>query len=315
MRPAQPREGRVPSPWLPPLAAQPAPQHCALLSGPRLNRSVRRAALSRGRGLGVRLVATLALAVRGAGPAGSSLRARGAGLETDSRPRAKSEGDAGQLMVTTATNSDLVFEQKQVAPAPESCRPHEYWSSGHCCILCPAGTYVDEPCGSPHSTGVCVKCDTGTFTSFPNGLDSCFLCDLCSSDEEMVVDCTSTSNRVCRCQTGHFYRHKDFFEFCSPCSTCPRGSVALQKCNATADTVCSLPDPLSRHRWFLIGSFLFLLVILVLAFVYAAKPEDGISAGCRCCPEGVSSGSEEMPPGEVAACLCAEFQKAKGADL
>ncbi|XP_057362705.1 uncharacterized protein LOC118907332 isoform X2 [Manis pentadactyla] len=199
-----------------------------------------------------------------------------------------------QLMVTIATNSDLVFEQKQVAPAPESCRPNEYWSAGHCCVLCPAGTYVSEPCRSPHSAGVCVKYDTGTFTSFPNGLDSCFLCDLCSSDEEMVVDCTSTSNRVCRCQTGHFYRHKDFFDFCSPCSTCPRGSVALQKCNATADTVCGLPEPLRRHRWFLIGSFPFLLVILVFTFVYAAKPEDGISAGCRCCPDGASDRSEKM---------------------
>uniref|UniRef100_A0A671FV40 TNFR-Cys domain-containing protein n=1 Tax=Rhinolophus ferrumequinum TaxID=59479 RepID=A0A671FV40_RHIFE len=81
-----------------------------------------------------------------------------------------------------------------------------------------AGQYVSEPCRSPHTLGRCVKCDRGTFTAFPNGLDSCFPCATCSEDQEMVMECTSTRDRICRCKPGHFYELPDFYEFCRRCS-------------------------------------------------------------------------------------------------
>uniref|UniRef100_A0A9L0SZ94 TNFR-Cys domain-containing protein n=1 Tax=Equus caballus TaxID=9796 RepID=A0A9L0SZ94_HORSE len=83
-----------------------------------------------------------------------------------------------QVKVTTETN--LVSKQSQVPPGPESCGPDEYWSAGHCCKLCPAGSFVEEHCRSHHTRGKCTPCDRGTFTAHANGLDSCNVCATCS---------------------------------------------------------------------------------------------------------------------------------------
>ncbi|XP_023510491.1 tumor necrosis factor receptor superfamily member 22 isoform X1 [Equus caballus] len=200
-----------------------------------------------------------------------------------------------QVKVTTETN--LVSKQSQVPPGPESCGPDEYWSAGHCCKLCPAGSFVEEHCRSHHTRGKCTPCDRGTFTAHANGLDSCNVCATCSENEQMVAECTSTRDRTCQCQTGRFYRPPGGLEFCSRCSKCPRGSVVLKKCNATADTVCGLAGPGGRHRWCVIGSFLTFLVIMIVTYIYARKREEkGCWGACHRLAVGDSDGGESMLP-------------------
>ncbi|KAM5223982.1 uncharacterized protein RBU33_001830 [Hipposideros larvatus] len=173
----------------------------------------------------------------------------------------------GQLTVTNSTN--LISKQGQGSHSlMTQCVTGEYWTGRHCCKDCPAGEYVHEPCRSPHTQGKCMKCDRGTFTAFPNGLDSCFPCATCSQDQEVVVECTLTSDRLCQCITGHFYQLPDSYEFCRRCSTCPQGHVVLHKCNSTADTVCGVPDPehRSRSRLSLLGAICLLVVGMGIAF-------------------------------------------------
>ncbi|KAM7084532.1 uncharacterized protein WM277_026273 isoform 2-T2 [Molossus nigricans] len=146
-----------------------------------------------------------------------------------------------QLAVAASTKliSKLSWEPRSMM---SPCGLDEYPSASNCCRRCPAGQYVREPCSSTHTQSECATCDEGTFTAFPNGLRSCVLCSSCSEDQEVVAECTPTSNRKCQCQTGR-YRHPDSNEFCAPCSPCPQGKVVLRTCNATADTVCGLPGP------------------------------------------------------------------------
>ncbi|KAF6333470.1 hypothetical protein mRhiFer1_008214 [Rhinolophus ferrumequinum] len=179
---------------------------------------------------------------------------------------------------TVTTSNDLISKQNQGPPSlTTQCVFGEYWTASHWCKCCPAGQYVSEPCRSPHTLGRCVKCDRGTFTGFPNGLDSCFPCATCSEDQEMVVDCTSTRDRICRCKPGHFYELPDFYEFCRRCSRCPKGNVVLHKCNSTADTVCGEPDPDHRYwGYFLGGSCLIgFLVIIVPLYYICHRPRKG----------------------------------------
>ncbi|XP_066108402.1 tumor necrosis factor receptor superfamily member 26-like [Saccopteryx bilineata] len=144
-----------------------------------------------------------------------------------------------QMIITTA--KALVSTQSHLLNS--RCGSNEYWAAGLCCPLCPAGEYVREPCRSPHTQGTCEKCDRGTYTAFPNGLESCLPCSICSEDQEEVAPCTPTSNRRCQCRTGRFYHSPDSPEFCRPCSTCPKGVAVLQKCHSTADTMCDMPGP------------------------------------------------------------------------
>ncbi|KAM5223943.1 uncharacterized protein RBU33_001727 [Hipposideros larvatus] len=169
------------------------------------------------------------------------------------------------------TNSaDLISKQGQ---GPHSlttqCVTGEYWTGRHCCKDCPAGEYVHEPCRSPHTQGKCVQCDRGTFTAFPNGLDSCFPCATCSQDQEVVVECNSTSDRKCQCITGHFYQLPDSYEFCTRCSTCPQGHVVLHKCNSTADTVCCVPDPEHTKLSLTVVGCLIVFSVIIALLCYA----------------------------------------------
>ncbi|XP_039696501.1 uncharacterized protein LOC120584698 isoform X2 [Pteropus medius] len=44
-------------------------------------------------------------------------------------------------------------------------------------------------------------------------------CKLCPAEEEVMRNCTVTSDQMCQCQTSHFYRPPDSPEECRPCST------------------------------------------------------------------------------------------------
>uniref|UniRef100_A0A8C2W0X5 TNFR-Cys domain-containing protein n=1 Tax=Chinchilla lanigera TaxID=34839 RepID=A0A8C2W0X5_CHILA len=120
------------------------------------------------------------------------------------------------------------------------CNADEYRNADRCCQMCPAGEYVQEPCVSPHTQGKCVTCDPGTFTAHANGLDSCLVCYSCRDDQEMVQECSPTSNRMCQCKTGHFYQDPGTLEFCMPCDKCSEGIPALRECSATSNTVCGM---------------------------------------------------------------------------
>ncbi|CAO2584022.1 Tumor necrosis factor receptor superfamily member 22 [Lemmus lemmus] len=84
--------------------------------------------------------------------------------------------------------------------------------------------------------------------------------------QEMVADCSATSNRKCQCRMGHFYADPQFPELCLRCSKCPQGSPVLQKCNFTANTVCSSPGTNQRNRLYLLTVLPTLAVIAVFCY-------------------------------------------------
>ncbi|XP_034376342.1 tumor necrosis factor receptor superfamily member 23-like isoform X2 [Arvicanthis niloticus] len=121
---------------------------------------------------------------------------------------------------------------------PSGCTPDEYRSKDFCCKRCPAGMFVQEHCTIPHTKGKCESCEPGMFTKHNNGLESCIHCSTCDKRQEMVADCSATSDRKCQCQT-HYYYDPKCPELCQPCTKCPQGIPVLQECNSTANTVCS----------------------------------------------------------------------------
>ncbi|XP_021024023.1 tumor necrosis factor receptor superfamily member 22-like isoform X2 [Mus caroli] len=119
------------------------------------------------------------------------------------------------------------------------CPTGENWSKDVCCKNCSAGTFVQAPCKISHTQGQCEKCPPGTFTEKDNYLDDCILCSTCNKDQEMVADCSATSDRKCQCKKGLYYYDPGFPESCRPCTKCPQGIHVLHECNSTANTVCS----------------------------------------------------------------------------
>ncbi|XP_061466163.1 tumor necrosis factor receptor superfamily member 10A-like [Rhineura floridana] len=164
----------------------------------------------------------------------------------------------------------LAFSSKVESPPRNLyCSPGEYADSrGHCCKLCPAGTYIGHSCISPHTSGICASCIEGVdFTAHPNGLEQCFLCDECKSDKRMVRPCTVKSNTECQCNDGHYCPPS--CEKCVRCKTkCPEGQIIVQKCNATTDAKCGSPPTESVDAATPIVTIgLPLLVIVIVGFV------------------------------------------------
>ncbi|ELK13220.1 Tumor necrosis factor receptor superfamily member 22 [Pteropus alecto] len=60
-------------------------------------------------------------------------------------------------------------------------------------------------------------------------------CKRCPTEEEVVRNCTVTSDQMCQCQTSHFYRPPDSPEECRPCSI---NSVLPED---TVEMVCEAP--------------------------------------------------------------------------
>ncbi|XP_063083780.1 tumor necrosis factor receptor superfamily member 10A-like isoform X2 [Cavia porcellus] len=148
---------------------------------------------------------------------------------------------------------------------PESCNSDEYMNAGHCCKMCPSGQYVEKPCMRPHTQGVCVKCELGTYTAYANGLESCLLCSTCRADQEVVQKCSPTNDQKCECKQGYFCENAGFSEVCTPCDKCPDGTAVLQECNATSNTVCGAAhSELSNQQ----SEFTFLVPIIVISLVF-----------------------------------------------
>nr|XP_048314372.1 tumor necrosis factor receptor superfamily member 22-like isoform X2 [Myodes glareolus] len=119
------------------------------------------------------------------------------------------------------------------------CRSNEYFSGDRCCKLCSPGEFVQKSCTASHTQGKCEKCHPGSYTDAANGLDSCRPCSSCDKNQEMLANCSATSDRQCQCRMGHFYADPQSPELCLPCSKCPQGVPVLRECSPTANTVCS----------------------------------------------------------------------------
>ncbi|KAB1251471.1 Tumor necrosis factor receptor superfamily member 26 [Camelus dromedarius] len=72
--------------------------------------------------------------------------------------------------------------------------------------LCDPGYYLTEQFQEGRSVRACRKCESGTFRSHPSAETSCVHCALCrDADQEVVTECSPTSDRQCQCKEGHFY--------------------------------------------------------------------------------------------------------------
>nr|XP_058926196.1 uncharacterized protein LOC131760263 [Kogia breviceps] len=136
----------------------------------------------------------------------------------------------------------LLAAQMTMATRETRCNPGEYevTSLFRCSKLCPAGYYVSKYIDQDHRIGECRECELGTFLAHPNEESSCMLCSQCREDQEVVTECSPTSDRLCQCKQGNFYCDSmDCTESCFRCKRC-EDSTILQPCNATKDTVCAV---------------------------------------------------------------------------
>ncbi|XP_037695343.1 tumor necrosis factor receptor superfamily member 6-like [Choloepus didactylus] len=170
-------------------------------------------------------------------------------------------------MTATPAPPHLIPTGSREAADPLGCGPHEYWTAGRCCRPCPPGQRIGKHCSVTHSVGECVSCESGTFSDVPNEDTSCRRCTRCrTADQEMVAECSLTSDRHCQCRTGSFYCDSpaECPESCFRCSRCLEDTVPLWPCNATRDTVCGPAHPGSGNR-----NLLWICVIVPLSFLTA----------------------------------------------
>ncbi|XP_072826625.1 tumor necrosis factor receptor superfamily member 6-like isoform X1 [Vicugna pacos] len=132
--------------------------------------------------------------------------------------------------------------------------------------LCDPGYYLTELFQEGRSVRACRECESGTFRSHPSAETSCVHCALCrDADQEVVVECSPTSDRQCQCKEGRFYCDSgSCTESCFRCKRC-EGSTVLHPCNATRDTVCateSNPKPGISSCWWALLVLLPIFAIL-----------------------------------------------------
>nr|XP_031546976.1 tumor necrosis factor receptor superfamily member 26-like [Vicugna pacos] len=131
--------------------------------------------------------------------------------------------------------------------------------------LCDPGYYLTELFQEGRSVRACRECESGTFRSHPSAETSCVHCALCRDDQEVVVECSPTSDRQCQCKEGRFYCDSgSCTESCFRCKRC-EGSTVLHPCNATRDTVCateSNPKPGISSCWWALLVLLPIFAIL-----------------------------------------------------
>ncbi|XP_056233348.1 hematopoietic death receptor isoform X2 [Seriola aureovittata] len=115
----------------------------------------------------------------------------------------------------------------------------EYQHGNICCLNCPAGTRVESPCTGTREKGRCEECEHGdTYTEHSNGLNMCFKCTRCRSDQEMVTECNQTHNTECRCKSGKFCAPDQACEVCKKCSSCEKDEEIVRNCTSTTNTEC-----------------------------------------------------------------------------
>ncbi|XP_030307323.1 tumor necrosis factor receptor superfamily member 6 isoform X2 [Calypte anna] len=150
----------------------------------------------------------------------------------------------------------------------EYCPEGEYFHGGHCCLFCPAGTFVAQHCSAPHTRGRCKPCTEGEdYTAHENGLEECLSCRQCKDDQITLRPCTLTSDTECQCKQGYFCPAEGC-EICQRCSTmCPEGKEIVQNCNATVDLSCGSPDQGSSAPVYIFVIILVCVIVGLLFFV------------------------------------------------
>ncbi|XP_054898112.1 tumor necrosis factor receptor superfamily member 6B-like [Poeciliopsis prolifica] len=102
------------------------------------------------------------------------------------------------------------------------------------CNKCEPGTYRTAHCTATRQTQ-CRQCQSDHFTELPNYLSRCLYCNnFCSQNQEVEIECSPVSNRVCRCKAG-FYMMEDF---CIRHTECGSGYGVQAIGTPTKDTVC-----------------------------------------------------------------------------
>lgn len=158
-----------------------------------------------------------------------------------------------------------------------ACEPEEYAFEGYCCGFCPAGHFVSGLCSQNHSIGECKPCRPGTFMAYPSGEASCSPCSPCRPDQEVVANCTLTSNTRCQCRPGHFYcDSEDCVENCFRCSRCPKDKVTRRPCTPTRNTECA--DPTTG--WWPLGLLAIPIVLILLIVCYCKSRGRSLGQPC-----------------------------------
>ncbi|XP_076411910.1 tumor necrosis factor receptor superfamily member 23-like isoform X2 [Peromyscus maniculatus bairdii] len=151
-----------------------------------------------------------------------------------------------------------------------------------------AGEFVKTSCTVSHTLGQCEKCHPGTFTRASNGLESCIPCSSCDERQEMVAECSATSDRKCQCQVGHFYSDPESYEVCLLCTKCPQGIPVLQACNSTANTVCgqTTTSKTDHRNWLWLLLLLLVFPVIIAVCCYLKKKRS-----CRCPSDKLAEGT------------------------
>uniref|UniRef100_A0A3Q3IN69 Uncharacterized protein n=1 Tax=Monopterus albus TaxID=43700 RepID=A0A3Q3IN69_MONAL len=143
-----------------------------------------------------------------------------------------------------------------------------YLHDNICCLNCPAGTRVKSPCTRAGQEGTCEKCDHGTYTEHDNGLNQCFKCTKCRSDQEIARQCTSTQNTECQCKPGRFCAPEQACEVCKKCLRCGKDEQVVRNCTSTTDTECKKIQASSSSASGIIA--VIVLVVIVAAVIIGA---------------------------------------------
>ncbi|KAM9764411.1 uncharacterized protein ACBT57_026262 isoform 4-T6 [Dama dama] len=145
-----------------------------------------------------------------------------------------------------AVSLHVLWSQVTMTTGETMCHPDEYEVPGNpsCSRVCPAGYYVSRPISQDHPIGACSPCEPGTFRAHPSVETQCLPCAQCREDQEVVKQCSPTSDQECQCRQGKFFCDSvDCAESCIRCED----SAVLQPCNATSDAVCAT-NPQSGSR-------------------------------------------------------------------
>ncbi|XP_061412088.1 tumor necrosis factor receptor superfamily member 16-like [Lethenteron reissneri] len=118
-----------------------------------------------------------------------------------------------------------------------SCPSKTFTDDGTCCLECPPGMGVAEPCQG-HNNTQCQPClDSVTFSATESHVEECVPCSLCPARMRVHAPCTSTEDTVCECSSGLFANPQD--GACIECHVCPPGFGVVVQCSPDEDSSCA----------------------------------------------------------------------------
>ncbi|XP_041855200.1 hematopoietic death receptor isoform X2 [Melanotaenia boesemani] len=168
----------------------------------------------------------------------------------------------------------------------------EYPHGSICCLSCPPGKYVKSTCTKAGEMGACEECSVGTYAEHANGLQQCFRCTLCRSDQEVVRPCSPTQNTECQCKPGLFCHPDHACEVCKKCSRCESDEEEVRNCTATTNTECKKIQSKSSSTLVVLVVLAFVLLAVSVAVVVIYKKKCRTTDSQTNLPGGIKPGSE-----------------------